>query len=342
MCIRDSSIIMATVDIASEMLDIGAAMSDDNSIESYEFREYESQNPAAINNGQAIQIDIQNQDIFTQPSKSYLLVEGRLASTTNVPYAAGNLVTLINNAIPYMFSQIRYLVNNTEIGNIASPGQATTMKGMLVYGDDFARGEGLNICWQKDTTAAAADANIGFLFRRTMIIRRPDPIGTFSFVIPLRHLFGFCDDYHRVVYGIKHSLLLSRQADADAIFKDAAIPVGRITLSKLSWFMPHVIPALEYKSLLMKQIEAKVKIPVAFRAMQCDNISVPQATTFSWRLSVKSGTEKPRWILVAFQTGKTAHQRQNPAVFDHTRVRNIYAMLNSDRYPVVDMNPVSY
>src|SRR5688572_32623566 len=92
---------MATVDIASEMLDIGAAMSDDNSIESYEFREYESQNPAAINNGQAIQIDIQNQDIFTQPSKSYLLVEGRLASTTNVPYAAGNLVTLINNAIPY-------------------------------------------------------------------------------------------------------------------------------------------------------------------------------------------------------------------------------------------------
>src|SRR5688572_657910 len=136
---------MATVDIASEMLDIGAAMSDDNSIESYEFREYESQNPAAINNGQAIQIDIQNQDIFTQPSKSYLLVEGRLASTTNVAYAADTQASLINNAIPYMFSQIRYLANNTEIENIASPGQATTMKGMLVYGDDFSKAEGLNM-----------------------------------------------------------------------------------------------------------------------------------------------------------------------------------------------------
>src|ERR1043165_7874476 len=333
---------MATVDMASEMLDIGSAISDDNSIESYEFREYESQNPAAINNGQAIQIDIQNQDIFTQPSKSYLLVEGRLESTA-AAYVAATLVTLINNAIPYMFSQIRYLANNTEIENIASPGQATTMKGMLVYGDDFAKGEGLNMCWQKDATAAAANANVGFAARRTMIIARPDPIGTFSFVIPLRHLFGFCDDYHRVVYGIKHFLLLSRQADADAIFKTnagdgAAVVDGRITLSKLSWFMPHVIPALEYKSMLMKQIEPKVKIPVAFRAMQCDNISVPQATTFSWRLSVKSGTEKPRWILVAFQTGKTASQRQNPALFDHVQVRNIYAMLNSDRYPVVDMN----
>src|SRR5678815_1614608 len=185
MCIRDSSIIMATVDIASEMLDIGAAMSDDNSIESYEFREYESQNPAAINNGQAIQIDIQNQDIFTQPSKSYLLVEGRLASTTNAAYAAATLVTLINNAIPYMFSQIRYLANNTEIENIASPGQATTMKGMLVYGDAFARAEGLNICWQKDTTAAAAVANLGFAARRGIIIASPDPIGTFSIVILL-------------------------------------------------------------------------------------------------------------------------------------------------------------
>jgi len=329
---------MTTVDIASEMLDIGAEMSDDNSIESYEFREYESQNPAAINNGQAIQIDIQNQHIFTQPSKSYLHVEGRLASTTNVAYAGDTLVTLINNAIPFMFSQIRYLVNNTEIENIASPGQATTMKGLLVYGDDFSKAEGLNMCWQKDTSAAAADANLGFAVRRAMIITRPDPIGTFSFVIPLSHLFGFCDDYHRVVYGIKHSLLLSRQADTDAIFKADAIIDGKITLSKLSWFMPHVIPALEYKSMLMKQIEAKVKVPVAFRAMQCDNISVPQATTFSWRLSVKSGTEKPRWILVSFQTGKTAHQRQNPALFDHVQVRSIYAMLNSDRYPVVDMN----
>src|SRR5688572_7783315 len=292
---------MATVDIASQMLDIGAAMSDDNSIESYEFREYESQNPAAINNGQAIQIDIQNQDIFTQPSKSYLLVEGRLASTTNVAYAVDTMVALINNAIPYMFCQIRYQFNNTEIENITSPGQATTMKGMLVYGYDFSNAEGLNICWQKDTTVAAADANTGFAARRLMIIRRPDPIGNFSFVIPLRHLFGFCDDYHRVVYGIKHSLLLSRQADADAIFKADAIIDGRITLSKLSWFMPHVIPALEYKSMLMKQIEAKVKIPVAFRAMQCDNISVPQATTFSWRLSVKSGRKSPDGFWLPFR-----------------------------------------
>jgi hypothetical protein len=328
---------MATINVGSDMLDIGEPVPVDESIESFQYREYEAQNPAALNNGQAVQIDIQNQDVFTNPSKSFLLVEGTLTST-GAAYAAATVATLINNAVPYMFSQIRYLVNNTEIENIMSPGQATTMKGMLIYGDDFSRTEGLNMCWQKDTTATAAAANLGFEARRQLVITRPNPVGTFSFCVPLKHLFGFCDDYNKVVYGIKQSLLLSRQADADAIFRDAAVPNGQIILSKLAWMMPQVMPSLEYKSLLMKQIESKIKVPVAFRAIQCDNLAVPRATTFSWRLSVKSGTEKPRWILVAFQTGRAGNQAQNPAIFDHVQVRNMYAMLNSDRYPLVDMN----
>jgi hypothetical protein len=77
---------------------------------------------------------------------------------------------------------------------------------------------------------------------------------------------------------------------------------------------------------------------VAFRALQSDGFAVPEATAFSLRLSVKSGTEMPGWIFVAFQTNRSGNQRRNPAVFDHVRVRNIYALLNSDSYPVVDIN----
>ena len=66
---------MTTTNIGSDMLNIGQPVAVDDSIESFEYREYESQNPAALNNGQSITIDIQNQDIFTNPSKSFLLVE---------------------------------------------------------------------------------------------------------------------------------------------------------------------------------------------------------------------------------------------------------------------------
>ena len=36
--------------------------------------------------------------------------------------------------------------------------------------------------------------------------------------------------------------------------------------------------------------------------IQCDSASIPQATSFSWRLSVKSSPEVPRFIIVGFQT----------------------------------------
>ena len=70
--------------------------------------------------------------------------------------------------------------------------------------------------------------------------------------------------------------------------------------------------------------------------IQCDSASVPQSTSFTWRLAVKSSPEVPRFIIVGFQTNKLNSQRQNPAIFNNVGVKNIYVMLNSTRYPEVD------
>ena len=71
---------------------------------------------------------------------------------------------------------------------------------------------------------------------------------------------------------------------------------------------------------------------------RCDSITVPQSTSFTWRLSVKSSPEKPRYIIVGFQTDKDADQEKNPSIFDNVDVRNMYVMLNSARYSAVDYN----
>jgi hypothetical protein len=312
----------------------------DETVESFQYREYEPQNPQAVNNLQAIQIDIQSQDVYTQPSKSYLYIEGKLESTAGGEnaYKAETLVTLINNAVPFMFSQIRYQINNIEIENVMNPGQATTMKGLLTYGREMANGEGLNMCWMPDSQDAASDENVGFKGRRSYIIVMSNPVGSFSFAVPLGHLFGFCGDYDKVVYGIKQSLILARQNDADAIYRANAASDGRIVLGKISWMMPHIIPSIDARLALEKVIVEKTTIPLAFRAMQCDTISVPKSTNFSWRLTVKTGTEKPRWMIIGFQSGKSLDQKRNPALFDHVGVTNIFALLNSERYPLVDSN----
>ena len=246
----------------------------------------------------------------------------------------------------HLFKRIWYDLSGQEIENIMNVGQATTMLGLLKYTDDFSKSKGLNQLWYKDTTANADDHNTGFGIRRNYIIVNTDPKGSFSFKIPLKHIFGFCEDYDKVVYGLKHNLTLTRNGANDAIFKSdqnnaAGNPYanGKVILSKVSWFMPHVTFADKDKMELYKIIERKEKIPVGYKMIQCDSASIPHtSTSFSWRLSVKSSPEVPRFIIVGFQTDKSNNQEKNTSTFYNVNVSNIYAILNSMRYPTTDYN----
>ena len=86
--------------------------------------------------------------------------------------------------------------------------------------------------------------------RKEYIIDKPDPKGTFSFRVPLKHIFGFCEDYNKILYGMKQTLTLTSNNDDDAIFRANATANGKITLDNISWYMPHVVPEIEDK---MKQ-----------------------------------------------------------------------------------------
>ena len=102
--------------------------------------------------------------------------------------------------------------------------------------------------------------------------------------------------------------------------------------------MPHVTPADRDKMELYKIIERKEKLWGGYRIIQCNTASIPQMTSFNWRLSVKSSPEVPRFIIIGFQTDKSGSQEQNPSIFDNVNVRSIYVTLNSNKYPTLDCN----
>ena len=85
--------------------------------------------------------------------------------------------------------------------------------------------------------------NNEFATRHAYLMQSPTVKGTFSFRIPLKHIFGFCEDYDKIVYGLKHSLTLVMKTDDDAIFRVAAAGAGKVSIDKSSWFMPHAILA---------------------------------------------------------------------------------------------------
>jgi hypothetical protein len=125
-----------------------------------------------------------------------------------------------------------------------------------------------------------------------MTLVKPKPPGEFSFCIPFKHIFGFGEDHRRVLYGVTHRLILTRQGDdSDAIFRAAN---GKITLTKLAWYIPHVKPSLHYRNELVKIIAAKKDVSIAFRGLQCENIPVTDTTSFPWQLFVcYEGLGKP-------------------------------------------------
>ena len=205
----------------------------------------------------------------------------------------------------HSFSRIEYHLSNPLIESLNYPGQATTMLGLLKYPDDFSKVQGLNQLWYKDTATSAAKVdNNGFASRQAYLIQSPTVKGTFSFRISLKHIFEFCEDYDKIVYRLKHSITLVRKTEDDAIFRAAAADAGKFNLDKMSWCMPHVIPPHAEKFSIYKTIESKVKLPVAYRTRQCDMLSVPESTSFTWRLNVKTAPEKLRFIIVGFQMNK--------------------------------------
>ena len=50
----------------------------------------------------------------------------------------------------------------------------------------------------------------------------------------MKHIFGFCENYDKIVYGLKHSLTLVRKTDDDAIFRGATAGAGKDSIDKIS------------------------------------------------------------------------------------------------------------
>ena len=115
-----------------------------DSIDKYEHIVYEPVAGTNLNaSGQDIRLTIETQDIFTHPSESLLIIEGKLTKKADdTVYANDDRITLTNNGLMHLFKRIRYDLSGQEIESMAHPGQATTMLGLLKYPDDFSKSKG--------------------------------------------------------------------------------------------------------------------------------------------------------------------------------------------------------
>ena len=99
---------------------------------------------------------------------SYLVFDGKLVKAADdAEYANADVITLTDNAMMHLFSNIKYQLSGQEIESVFHPGQVTRMLGLLKHPDDFQKSKGLNQLRMKDShTTAHLQNNTGFGVRQ--------------------------------------------------------------------------------------------------------------------------------------------------------------------------------
>jgi len=209
------------------------------------------------------------------------------------------------------------------------------------------------LCWGKDSSGYACSVkyaqmqadganrrpaenpqfNQGFTTRKN-ILMDSNPRGSFSFIIPFSHMFGFAD-YNKVLYNLRQTLTLNRCSDDRlAIHRANGVPDGIVQLSEICWKVPIVVVEPKTRLELTKYIVDKKTFLIHYSGRYCNSKEIDAGSQqLLWTIPTQSGIEKPRWIFIGFQTDRHMTQEQNPAVFDNLSVVSGSVSLDEISYP---------
>ena len=305
--------------IQEDYLDIESDVQFDESVVSIEERSHQPYSSTTMNNSDEIRIPLQHQDAYTLPSRSYLYVEGAITDAENDTPSTNALLT--NNAVSFLFGEIRYELNGVAVDHVRQPGIANTLKGLASFTKSRVEGELSNSGWYTPGGGSTA------IFHTET--------GNFSACTPLNTLFGFAEDYRKLVINAKQELILIRaRTDADAYVLLPSTPKVKITINKIVWRMPHVSVSDVYRLKFLRTLEKDRPLHISFRKWELHEYSsLPSTKNLVWAVKTSSQIEKPRYVMVAFQTNRRGVDGKDSSSFDHCQLVNVKLYLNSETYP---------
>jgi len=311
-------------------LDVAGGYDDECKITQMQYHSFLPYSSTALSNNDEIRISIQNMDAYTLPCESYIYIEGKLNIPTDVASYA-NEINFTNNGLAFLLSEIRYEINGVEIQKLKSPGISSSLKGFCSHTPNELNNL-QNAAWDVDMDASE---NKHFMLNNK-----------FAGCIPLKHLFGFCEDYKKILLNCNQQIILNRSStDFDALYVSGTIENESkeklkkvaIELSKIIWKMPVIRVSDKEKIKLLKVLDSRKPLACAFRNWDlCEYPVLPQNTSHSWTVKSSSLLEKPRFALIGFQTDRKNNLFNPSGRFDHCYLKNLKVHLNSEVYPYED------
>ena len=298
----------------------------DEGIEGIEFHTHYPFASTSLDNGEEIVISIQHQDIYTLPWQSYIYMEGRFTKENNDPPDAS--INLTNNAFAFLFDEIRYELNGVEIDRVRNLGLTSTMKGYLTHSINDQHLFG-NYGWVSSPTQYYLDIT---------------QEGYFNVCMPLAFLLSFAEDYKKVIVNMKQDLILLRSRRDDNCYESVAneqqqFTRAKIKLTKLFLRMPYVTVSPSQKLSLLHHLETGLVLNLNFRSWELYEYPLlPRNRNHIWCVKTTTQIEKPRYVIIGFQTSRKNEIGKTACIFDHCNLTNLKLFLNSKVYPYDDLN----
>lgn len=303
-------------------LDINNGVVFDHSISDLQEHTHMPYAGSSLGPSDEIRIPIQHQDKYILPSQSSIHIKGKLLNAAGT--GAATNAHLTNNGLAFLFDEIRYELNGVEIARTKNVGITSTMKGYVSYGKkDLALLE--NAGWN----SIDSDSD-------------PPVVNSKEFyaIIPLNSLLGFAEDYKKIIVNSKHELVLLRaRSDKMALIStNADSNNSSITIDKIYWKVPYVTVSDNERLQILNLLDKNVSIPMSFRVWELYEYPLLSATTkHTWCVKTSSQLEKPRYIILGFQTNRKLIT-SNSSLFDHCNITNVKLHLNSVVYPYDNMD----
>ncbi|XP_015124430.1 uncharacterized protein LOC107046341 [Diachasma alloeum] len=275
---------------------------------------------SSLNNNDEIRIAVQHQDLYVLPCKSSPHICGRLTKADGI--TAAEATNFVNNAICHLFEEIRYELNAMEIDRCKNVGVSTLMK---------------NYIFQSPSQTFLLE-HAGWIFQENGKIT--DDAGYFDLSIPLIMILGFAEDYQRIIINAKHKLILTRSHNDNNVVLQAQPAQGvqaedfKISLTKLEWMISYVKVADSRKVQLLNYNAQDIATPMSFRAWELYEYPMLARTSkHVWVVKCSTQLEKPRFVIVGFQSSRRNQITNNASKFDHCTIRDAKLFLNSQSYP---------
>lgn len=162
--------------------------------------------------------------------------------------------------------------------------------------------------------------------------------GYINFCIPLRSIFGFAEDFRKILMNMKHELILLRSRTDVNCFVGANNH-SSIQINKIQWRIPHVSVSDVEKLKLLKVIDRQQPIPLQYRSWELyEYPTLPTTSNHIWSVKASSSLNTPRYIIVAFQTNRHNRILADKSRYDHCNLSDLKVYLNSECYPYENLN----